>query len=65
MGFTRRLRRYRANPNNPSWDHDHCEFCSSKFEVAPEPDQSPIGYATTNDYSWICEQCFPDYHERF
>jgi hypothetical protein len=46
------------------WDHDHCEFCGTKFFPPDNPYQEPDalheGYATAgheefpDDYHWIC-----------
>ena len=51
---------------NEAWDHDHCQFCWAKFA---EPDHIPdalhAGYATLDNYRWICEGCFRDFRERF
>lgn len=59
----------------PAWDHDHCEFCSTKFVVAPaaETDADAVteGYTTTTSHShgaqyhWICPDCFGDFAESF
>jgi hypothetical protein len=54
----KRYRKYREG-----WDHDHCEFCWAKFSEGPE--DINFGYATTDDYHWICEQCFSDFSEMF
>ena len=49
-----------------SWDHDHCEFCWVKFaEEDLIPDALHEGYATTDNYRWICEQCFEDFKDQF
>ena len=45
-------------------DHDHCEFCGTKFSEAI-PDALKAGYTTTDDYRWICLQCFDDFKEMF
>ncbi len=58
----RPYRRYAANPN---WDHDHCAFCWAKFMVEDCPDVLHEGYATLDDYHWICEGCFQDFREQF
>lgn len=41
-------------------DHDHCEFCWAKFSVA-EGDRH-LGYVTLDNYHWVCEECFADFH---
>ncbi len=44
-------------------DHAHCEFCWAKFsEYAGDLRE---GYATTDEYRWICPECFQDYKDRF
>jgi len=58
-------RTYRAYAKNPKWDHDHCDFCGAKFMVEDHPDVLHEGYATLDDYHWICETCFQDFRERF
>ena len=55
-------RRYEPIPPN---DHDHCEFCWKKFMVQDYPDVLHEGYATLDNYRWICESCFRDFHKRF
>jgi hypothetical protein len=49
----------------PGWDHDHCEFCWTKFGGEELPDALHVGYTTEVCYRWICEQCFEDFRERF
>ena len=58
-------RRYRTHPENPDWDHDHCEFCWAKFQVEDRPDVLHEGYCTADEYRWICAGCFEDFRERF
>lgn len=55
-------RPYRAY--REGWDHDHCEFCWAKFMEPPNGDIHE-GYATVDDYRWICPQCFDDFQARF
>jgi hypothetical protein len=64
-GVTLVHRRYRRNPTNPMWDHDHCEFCGAKFMLAGDPEVMRRGYATEDEYRWICEPCFEDFKEMF
>ena len=64
-GATLIHRRYRRYPKNPERDHDHCAFCWAKFMVEDHPGVLHIGYATTDDYHWICEGCFEDFKEMF
>ena len=58
-------RRYRLYNKNPSWDHDHCEFCGSTFSLLDEPDHMNEGYSTLDDYRWICLSCFDDFKGLF
>jgi hypothetical protein len=58
-------RPYRRYPKNPSWDHDHCEFCWAKFMVEDHPETLHEGYSTLDEYRWICDQCFNDFREMF
>ena len=51
-------RKYREN-----WDHDHCEFCGNKFSEK-EGDLNE-GYATDDNYHWICSSCYEDFKELF
>lgn len=44
-------------------DHDHCEFCMGKFGF--ENDSFHYGYSTEDNYTWICEQCYKDFKNRF
>ncbi len=64
-GVTLVHRRYRLNPTNPNWEHDHCEFCWAKFSVDDAPDVIHQGYATEDDYRWICEPCFEVFRDIF
>jgi hypothetical protein len=56
---------YRRHPRNPSWDHDHCEFCGAKFMVEEGPDVLHEGYHTVDEYRWTCSTCFEDFRGRF
>ncbi|WP_412063595.1 hypothetical protein [Rubrivirga sp. IMCC45206] len=57
----REYRRY-----SETWDHDHCEFCWSKFaEPSVNPEALHAGYATLDEYRWVCNQCFGDFRQRF
>lgn len=47
----------------PHWDHDHCEFCWAKFSAAS--DDLRDGWATDDEYRWICDTCFADFRDRF
>ena len=59
--YRRKYKRY-----SETWDHDHCEFCWEKFT---QPDLIPEalheGYATPDNYHWICESCFNDFRDKF
>jgi hypothetical protein len=57
--------KWTAPASNPSWDHDHCEFCWRKFMDSDDPDVCREGYTTEDRYRWICAQCFNDFRERF
>jgi hypothetical protein len=45
-------------------DHDHCEFCWTKFSETIEG-ALKAGYTTSDDYRWICKQCFDDFKDMF
>ena len=45
-------------------DHDHCEFCNSKFSENI-PDTLHEGYTTLDNYRWVCSKCFSDFKEWF
>jgi hypothetical protein len=47
------------------WDHDHCAFCWAKFMEGTHPDTLQAGYATDDEYHWICSNCFEDFRDRF
>ena len=53
----------------PDWTHDHCEFCWAAFVVAGDPGASndPLteGWTTEDEYHWVCDRCFEDFHQRF
>jgi len=58
-------RPYRQYAKSATWDHDHCEFCWATFSLHVQPDHLQEGYATEDDYHWVCEICFRDFAERF
>jgi len=62
-GVTLHWREYRAP--RADWDHDHCAFCWTKFMEGSESDVEHAGYATADNYHWVCKQCFDDFRERF
>lgn len=50
------------------WDHDHCEFCWTKFMEIRDDDIYNEGYNTTDNNgkcSWVCKECFDDFKETF
>ncbi|MCH5279166.1 MAG: hypothetical protein J1E60_05180 [Christensenellaceae bacterium] len=49
-------------PPSGRWDHDHCEFCMSKFSNASGDLHK--GYCMDNDI-WVCESCFEDFKKMF
>jgi hypothetical protein len=64
-GVTLFHRQYRRNLKDPSWDHDHCEFCWAKFMVKDYAEVLHEGYTTEDDYHWICGECFRDFKDTF
>ena len=48
-----------------NWDHDHCAFCWAKFMQEPGPEILTEGYATPDNYHWICKTCFEDFKTLF
>jgi len=53
--YFRKYTRYSA-----TWDHDHCEACWAKFMESGSADALTEGYATEDNYRWICAECFRD-----
>ena len=43
-------------------DHDHCEFCNQKF-TENLPNTLSQGYASEEDYWWVCLVCFQDFQK--
>lgn len=60
-----RLRWVKYRPSNPNNDHDHCEFCWSKFMTDSGEDIFDEGYSTEDGYRWICKTCFEDFKHEF
>lgn len=58
------LEHKKYHPYRDGWDHDHCEFCGAKFSLAFEGALTE-GYATMDNYRWICEDCFEDFKKEF
>jgi hypothetical protein len=56
---------YQRYAPNPSWDHDHCAFCHTKFMVEDLPGVLHEGYCTLDQHRWICTTCFDDFREYF
>ncbi|MGO9828532.1 MAG: hypothetical protein ACLPJH_00205 [Myxococcaceae bacterium] len=49
----------------PEWDHDHCEFCWAKFMEPGTAETLGEGYASPDEYHWVCRPCFDDFREMF
>ena len=47
----------------PTWDHDHCAFCTEKF--SEREGDFHTGYCTLNERWWICPECYEDFQELF
>jgi hypothetical protein len=60
-GQTFRFKKYADRTT--ATDHDHCEFCGAKFSDIPG--ELTEGYATLDDYRWICSPCFEDFKTDF
>lgn len=43
-----------------TWEHDYCEACWAKFMESPAPNVLTEGYATEDNYRWICPACFSE-----
>ena len=61
-GVTLYFRTWRTS--RPAWDHDHCAFCGEKFSDTI-PDTLREGYATADQYHWVCVRCFADFRQTF
>jgi hypothetical protein len=48
-----------------TWEHDHCEFCWAKFMDEEHPKVLREGYATLDQYHWVCAACFEDFKDLF
>jgi hypothetical protein len=53
----------RYYPKNPTSDHEHCEFCGSKFSM--QQGNLHEGYCTLDAYYWICKECYVDFRKMF
>jgi hypothetical protein len=49
----------------PDWDHDHCEFCWAVFAETEGAQILHEGYATQDNYWWICATCAREFKGRF
>ncbi len=65
FGVTLFHRKYRQYGPNQNWDHDHCEFCWATFSLHDNPEFLKEGYATEDEYRWICTRCYQDFRQRF
>ena len=50
-------------PSTPFNDHDHCEFCMTKFGIGNN--ELKQGYSTEDKNIWICSQCYDDFNKQF
>jgi hypothetical protein len=57
------LVRKRYRKRSESWEHDHCEFCMRT--LSENPGDLNEGYATEDEYHWICGDCYEDFKEQF
>ena len=57
------LSRKKWTKRRAEWDHDHCAFCWKKF--SEQPADTHEGYATADEYYWVCDECFADFMEKF
>lgn len=57
-------RRVYSQPSE-RWDHDHCSFCWAKFMGKDAPEIQREGYATQDEYYWVCLTCFEDFRDLF
>ncbi len=62
-GVTLRFKTY--SKYREDWDHDHCEFCQTKFMESNHLDMLHEGYSTEDNYHWICSICFNDFKDMF
>ena len=53
------------SPARPDNDHDHCEFCWTKFMQKNYPDTLHEGYSTQDRERWVCKPCFNDFIDLF
>jgi hypothetical protein len=65
QGVTLVKRDSSVHAHDTKWDHDHCAFCWARFMVEHQAEVVSAGYATTDDYTWMCDTCFRDFKEKF
>ncbi len=53
------------SPSSETWEHDHCVFCWIKFMPGNQPGVLREGYATPDQYRWVCKTCFDDFRDLF
>lgn len=51
---------FKETPQN---DHDHCCFFWETFSECYE--DSHEGYCTLDEYLWVCDKCYEDFHDMF
>ena len=49
----------------PGWDHDHCDFCWSKFCAEKNGDCLNEGFVTLDGKHWVCRPCFEEFRNLF
>jgi hypothetical protein len=67
-GASLSLRKFSIRPEQPQWDHEHCEFCWVKIVVKNEsadPQLLTEAYATKDGSHWICPKCLEDFRALF
>jgi hypothetical protein len=52
-------------PQSSSNDHDHCEFCYTKFSNNLSAPDLREGYSTDDRYRWVCAKCYSDFKAKF
>jgi uncharacterized protein with PIN domain len=62
-GVTLSFKQYTSQ--RADWDHDHCEFCGAKLMETSNDETLTEGYATDNNYRWVCQQCFDDFESEY
>lgn len=62
-GVSLKLKQYKRYRDG--WDHDHCEFCWKTFSESLSEAVLNEGYATEDNYRWICTECFEYFKDLF